>query len=87
MYSKVSQIVLEGLYYYLKLTGTSKLAYTYEDYFDYIVKKRDIKVMSHHFTGRNIEGLTVIDDLGTSLSYERDIYLLLITHNVEENLK
>ncbi|HEN6000154.1 TPA: ImmA/IrrE family metallo-endopeptidase [Streptococcus agalactiae] len=72
MYSKVSQIALEGLYYYLKLTGASKLAYTYEDYFDYVVKQRDIKVMSHHFTGRNIEGLTVIDDLGTSLSYERD---------------
>lgn len=28
--------------------------------------------MSHHFSGRKIEGLTVIDDLGTSLSYERD---------------
>lgn len=72
MYSKVSRIALEGLYYYLKLTDASKLAYTFEDYFDYIVKQRDIKVMPHHFSGRRIEGLTVIDDLGTSLSYERD---------------
>ncbi len=72
MYSKVSRIALEGLYYYLKLTDASKLAYTFEDYFDYIVKQRDIKVMPHHFSRRRIEGLTVIDDLGTSLSYERD---------------
>lgn len=28
--------------------------------------------MSHHFTNRKIEGLTIIDQNGISFSYERD---------------
>ena len=29
-------------------------------------------MISHHFSNHKIEGLTVVDELGTSFSYERD---------------
>ncbi len=44
--------------------------YTFEDYFNYIVEKNNIKVMPHHFENDLILGITMIDKLGTSISYE-----------------
>lgn len=34
--------------------------------------KYNIKLMEHHFSNQQIEGLTLIDDQGISFSYERD---------------
>lgn len=49
----------------------SLLTYTFEDFFNDVVKKNDIKVLGHHFSMRKIDGLTLIDRKGqTSLSYE-----------------
>ncbi|MEW6857878.1 ImmA/IrrE family metallo-endopeptidase [Streptococcus iniae] len=49
------------------------MTYTFKDFFNHIVKKNDIKVLSHHFSRRKIDGLTLIDSRGkTSLSYEKE---------------
>lgn len=36
-----------------------------------------IQVISHHFSNHKIEGLRVVDDLGTSFSYEEDNPVLM----------
>lgn len=50
----------------------STLNYHFHYYFDYCVHENNIQVISHHFSNHKIEGLTVIDKLGTSFSYEQD---------------
>lgn len=50
----------------------STLNYHFHYYFDYCVHENGIQVISHHFSNHKIEGLTVIDKLGTSFSYEQD---------------
>lgn len=50
----------------------STLNYHFHYYFDYCVHENNIQVISHHFSNHKIEGLTVIDKLGTSFSYEKD---------------
>lgn len=72
MYSKVSWIALRDLYRFLKISRSSKLSYTFEDYFKFRTESLQIKVLSHHFSARKIEGLTFIDKLGVSLSFERE---------------
>lgn len=50
----------------------STLHYHFHYYFDYCVHGNNIQVISHHFSNHKIEGLTVIDKLGTSFSYEQN---------------
>ena len=50
----------------------SLLNYRFDYYFQFCVQENKIQVLSHHFSNRKIEGLTVVDGLGTSFSYERD---------------
>lgn len=72
-FSKISSVVKSQLYPFIKLRELSLLSYTYEDFFDYIVKKNGIKVLGHHFSKRKIDGLTLIDSQGgVSLSYEKE---------------
>ena len=72
-FSKIGSVVKAQLYPFIKLRGLSLLSYTFEEFFNYIIKDNDIKVLSHHFSKRNIEGLTVIDsEGGISLSYEKE---------------
>ena len=71
-FSKISSVVKSQLYPFIKIRGISLLDYTFEAYFNHIVKERKIKVLTHHFSGRKIEGLTLIDKRGgISLSYEK----------------
>jgi hypothetical protein len=56
----------------MKDHDTSLLNYRFDYYFQFCVQKNKIQVLSHHFTNHKIEGLTVVDELGTSFSYERD---------------
>lgn len=49
----------------------STLNYHFHYYFDYCIHKNNIQVISYHFSNHKIEGLTVIDNLGTSFSYEQ----------------
>ncbi len=72
LYSRVSEITKQVLYTYMKEEGISTLNYHFHYYFDYCIHENNIQVISHHFSNHKIEGLTVIDNLGTSFSYEQD---------------
>ena len=71
LYSRVSEITKQVLYPFMKEEEISTLGYHFHYYFDYCVHENNIQVISHHFSNHKIEGLTVIDKLGTSFSYEQ----------------
>lgn len=56
----------------MKEENISTLNYHFHYYFDHCIHENNIQVISHHFSNHKIEGLTVIDNLGTSFSYEQD---------------
>lgn len=56
----------------MKDNDISLLKYNFNYFFHCCVQKYRIKIISHHFSNHKIEGLTVVDELGTSFSYERD---------------
>lgn len=60
------------IYQFIKSTNTKITDYTFKNYFDYIVAKYHIKVLEHHFENDMILGITMIDKLGISLSYEKE---------------
>lgn len=72
LYARVSNVIKQKLYQYIKDQNISLLDYHFTDFFQYCIKENKIQVMSHHFTNRKIEGLTIIDQDGISFSYERD---------------
>ena len=72
LYSRVSEITKQVLYPYMKEEEISTLNYHFHYYFDYCIHENNIQIISHHFSNHKIEGLTVIDNLGTSFSYEQD---------------
>ena len=72
LYSRVSKITKQALYSFMKEEEISTLNYHFHYYFDYCIHENNIQVISHHFSNHKIEGLTVIDKIGTSFSYERD---------------
>lgn len=72
LYARVSKIAKQSLYQFMKDEKRSLLNYNFKSYFDDCIKENNIKVISHHFSNHKIEGLTIIDDNGTSISYEKD---------------
>lgn len=72
LYTRVSNATKQVLYQYMKDDNISLLNYKFSYFFQYCIQKNQIQVISHHFTNHKIEGLTVVDGLGTSFSYERD---------------
>lgn len=72
LYSRVSEITKQILYPFMKEEEISTLNYHFHYYLDYCIHENHIQVISHHFSNHKIEGLTVIDELGTSFSYEQD---------------
>lgn len=56
----------------MKDNNISLLNYDFSYFFQYCIKKNQIQVISHHFSNHKIEGLTVVDELGISFSYEID---------------
>ena len=72
LYLRVSEITKQTLYFFMKKEEISILNYHFHYYFDYCIHENNIQVISHHFSNHKIEGLTVIDKLGTSFSYEQD---------------
>ena len=72
LYSRVSKTTKQALYPFMKEEEVSTLNYNFNHYFDYCIHENHIQVISHHFSNHKIEGLTVIDKLGTSFSYEKD---------------
>lgn len=69
-YFKVWEIARKELYSFIKLYNISKINYTFENYFNHIIEKHKIKLLPHHFSDEAILGLTLIDNLGISFSYE-----------------
>ena len=72
LYTKISKSTKHMLYQYMKDNDISLLNYNFNYFFQHCIQKYQIQVISHHFSNHKIEGLTVIDELGISFSYERD---------------
>ena len=72
LYTRISKSTKHVLYQYMKDHDISLLNYNFNYFFQYCIQKYQIQVISHHFSNHKIEGLTVIDDLGISFSYEKD---------------
>ena len=71
-YTRVSSATKQVLYQYMKDDDISLLNYDFSYFFQYCIQKNQIQVISHHFSNHKIEGLTVVDELGISFSYEID---------------
>jgi hypothetical protein len=56
----------------MKDQDISLLNYNFNYYFQFCIRENNIQVLPHHFSNYKIEGLTIVDKLGTSFSYERD---------------
>lgn len=56
----------------MKDNDISLLNYNFNYFFQHCVQKYQIQVISHHFSNCKIEGLTFIDELGVSFSYEKN---------------
>ena len=72
LYTRISTSTKHVLYQYMKDNNISLLNYSFNYFFQFSIQKNQIQVISHHFSNHKIEGLTVVDELGTSFSYERD---------------
>lgn len=72
LYTRISKSTKHVLYQYMKDNDISLLNYNFNYFLQHFVQKYQIQVISHHFSNHKIEGLTVIDKLGISFSYERD---------------
>lgn len=72
LYARVSSTIKQALYQFMKDQDISLLQYHFDHYFKFCVQGNDIQVLPHHFSNHKIEGLTVVDEMGTSFSYERD---------------
>lgn len=72
LYTSISTATKHVLYQYMKDHDISLLNYNFNYFFQHCIQKYQIQVISHHFSNHKIEGLTIIDDLGVSFSYEKD---------------
>ena len=72
LYARVSRATKQVLYQYMKDDDISLLNYNFDYFFQHCIQKNQIQVISHHFSNHKIEGLTVVDELGISFSYETD---------------
>lgn len=72
LYSRVSKITKQALYFFMREEDISTLNYHFRYYFDHCIDLNQVQVIPHHFSNHKIEGLTVIDRLGISFSYEKD---------------
>lgn len=72
LYARVSSTTKQSLYQFMKDQDISLLNYNFDYYFQFCIRENNIQVLPHHFSNYKIEGLTIVDKLGTSFSYERD---------------
>ena len=72
LYARVSRATKQVLYQYMKDDDISLLNYNFDYFFQHCIQNNQIQVISHHFSNHKIEGLTVVDELGISFSYETD---------------
>ena len=72
LYTRISKSTKHVLYQYIKDNDISLLNYNFKYFFQHCIQEYQIQVISHHFSNHKIEGLTIIDKLGISFSYEKD---------------
>ena len=72
LYTRISKSTKHVLYQYMKDNDIPLLNYNFNYFFQHCIQEYQIQVISHHFSNHKIEGLTVIDELGISFSYEKD---------------
>lgn len=72
LYSRISVTTKQVLYPFMKEEKISILNYHFRNYFEHCINENQIQVIGHHFSNHKIEGLTIIDELGISFSYEID---------------
>lgn len=72
LYARVSSTTKQALYQFMKDQDIPLINYSFNYYFQSCIQENHIQVIPHHFSSHKIEGLTVVDKLGTSFSYERD---------------
>lgn len=72
LYTRISSTTKRALYQFMKDHEISLLNYHFDYFFQFCIQENNIQVLPHHFSNHKIEGLTVVDELGTSFSYERD---------------
>ena len=72
LYKRVSNATKQTLYQFMKDQNISLLNYRFDDFFQFCIQINNIQVLPHHFSSHKIEGLTVVDELGISFSYEID---------------
>ncbi len=72
LYNIITKSTKHVLYQYMKDNDISLLNYNFRYFFQHCIQKYQIQVISHHFSNHKIEGLTVIDKLGISFSYEKE---------------
>lgn len=60
------------LYSHIQNECISLLNYNFDHFLRHCIDMYNIKVISHHFSNHKIEGLTIVDDLGISFSYEKN---------------
>ena len=72
LHARVSSATKQSLYQFMKDQDISLLNYNFDYYFQFCIRENNIQVLPHHFSNYKIEGLTIVDKLGTSFSYERD---------------
>ncbi len=72
LYTRVSNATKQTLYQFMKDQNISLLNYRFDNFFQFCVQINNIQVLPHHFSSHKIEGLTVVDELGISFSFEID---------------
>lgn len=72
LYTRVSSATKQVLYQFMKDQDISLLNYNFDHYFQFCIRENNIQVLPHHFSNHKIEGLTIVDELGISFSYEID---------------
>lgn len=72
LYVNAKEKAKQFLYQLMKNQGIPLLKYTFRFFFDYYVSENEILILPHHFSDKKIEGLTIIDELGVSISYEQN---------------
>ena len=72
LYTRVSNATKQTLYQFMKDQNISLLNYRFDYFFQFCIQINNIQVLPHHFSSHKIEGLTVVDELGISFSFEID---------------
>ena len=72
LYTRVSNATKQTLYQFMKDQNISLLNYRFDYFFQFCTQINNIQVLPHHFSSHKIEGLTVVDELGISFSFEID---------------